>query len=197
MCMGVMNMIIENDYPKIKKKLSKFLLFRKIILIIFAIVFCVSLIVNLICGGRLWFLYVLFGELIFYFAFLNKPLIDNILIKRASILLGITIAYLYTIDRINNTHWSYIVIDILAFSLLLFQLFLFFTNYEYHKNKIIIMLFTSFFSCIFCIMAIIRIVPLNWAVIVTGSVGLFNLLILFTIFFKTTIVEIKKYFNII
>ena len=189
-------MIIENDYPKIKKKVSKYLLIRNIILIIFLLAFIVSLVVNLITGGRLWFIYVLFGELIFYFAFLNKPLIDNALIKRLSILMVIIIAYLYTIDKINNTDWSIIVIDILAFCLLLLQLFFFFTDYEYHKNKIIIILFTSLFSCIFCLLSILKIIPINWAVIVTGSIGLLGLIILFTFYYKTTILEIKKYFNL-
>ena len=95
-------MIIENNYPKIKKKVSKFLLIRNIILIIFLIVFITSVIVNITTGGKLWFLYVLFAELILYFAFLNKPLIDNALIKRISILMGIIMAYLYVIDKIND-----------------------------------------------------------------------------------------------
>ena len=56
--MGVMNMIIENDYPKIKKKVSKFLLIRNIILITFLIAFIVSLIVNLTTGGTLWFIFI-------------------------------------------------------------------------------------------------------------------------------------------
>ena len=189
-------MIIENDYPKILKKVNKFLLVRKIILIIFAISFIVSLTVNLSVGGNLWFIYVLFGELILYFAFLNKPLIDNAFMKRISLLLGIIIAYLYVIDKINNTDWSYIVIDILAFSLLLIQLFFFFTNYEYHKNKIIVMLYTSIVSCIFCLLAIIKVLPINWAVIVTGSIGLLTLIILFTFYFKTTLLELRKYFNL-
>lgn len=195
--MGVKYMIIENDYPKIKKKVNKFLLIRNIILIIFVIGFITSLIVNLSTGGKLWSMYVLFAELIIYYAFLNKPLIDNALIKRVSILIGVIIAYLYTIDKINNSDWSYIVIDILAFSLLLIQLFFFFINYEYHKNKVIIILFTSVFSCVFCLLAILKVIPINWAVIVTGSIGLLNLIVLFTFYLKTTILEIKKYFNIL
>lgn len=190
-------MIIENDYPKIKNKVNKFLLIRNIILITFAIGFIVSLIVNLSTGGKLWSIYVLFAEILFYFAFLNKPLIDNALIKRVSILIGIVIAYLYTIDKINNTDWSYIVIDILAFSLLLIQLFFFWINYEYHKNKVIVILLTSVFSCLFCLLAIVKVIPINWAVIVTGSIGLLNLIVLFTFYLKTTILEIKKYFNIL
>ena len=189
-------MIIENNYPKIKKKVSKFLLIRNIILIIFLIVFITSVIVNITTGGKLWFLYVLFAELILYFAFLNKPLIDNALIKRISILMGIIMAYLYVIDKINNTDWSIIVIDILAFSLLLIQLFFFFINYEYHKNKVIIILFTSIFSCIFCLLAICHVIQINWAVIVVGSTGLFSLIILFTFYFKTTLLELRKYFNL-
>ncbi len=195
--MGVKCMIIENDYPKIKNKVNKFLLIRNIILITFAIGFIVSLIVNLSIGGKLWSIYVLFAEILFYFAFLNKPLIDNALIKRVSILIGIVIAYLYTIDKINNTDWSYIVIDILAFSLLLIQLFFFWINYEYHKNKVIVILLTSVFSCLFCLLAILKVIPINWAVIVTGSIGLLNLIVLFTFYLKTTILEIKKYFNIL
>ena len=189
-------MIIENDYPKIHKKVNKYLLIRNIILIVFIVSFITALTVNLIVGGKLWSLYVLFGELIFYYAFLDKPLIDNQLLRRLSILLGIVIAYLYTIDKINNTEWSYIVINILAFCLLLLQLVFFFTNYSYHKNKIIIIFFTSLASCIFCLLAIVSVIPINWAVIVTGSIGLFNLIFLFTIYYKVTVLEIKKYFNI-
>ena len=154
-------MKVKNDYPKIKKKLNSFLLIRRIVLIVFLIGFIVSLIINISVGGRPWSIYVLFAELIIYFAFLNKPLIDNAIIRRVSLLAGIIIAYLYVIDKINNTDWSYIVIDILAFSLLIVQLILFFINYEYHKNKIIVMLFTSFASCIFCLLAITGVIYIN------------------------------------
>lgn len=194
--MGARNMKIKNDYPKIKKRLNSFLLARKIILIVFTVAFIASLIVNLSTGGKMWSLYVLFAELIIYFAFLNRPLIDNEIVKRISLLAGIIIAYLYTIDKINNTDWSSIVIDILAFSLLVVQLVFFFINYEYHKNKIIVMLFTSSASCIFCLLAIVGVIHINWAIITTGAIGLLNLIVLFTFYFKTTILEIKKYFNI-
>ncbi len=189
-------MIVKNDYPEIKKKVSKFLLIRKITMIVFLIAFLTCMIINLSVGGRLWFIYVLFGELIFYFAFLNKPLIDNVLIKRISILLLIIIGYLYAIDKVNDTSWSYIVINILCFSLLILQIIFFFANYEYYKNKIILMFFTSVFSCLFCLLAIIRIIPINWAIIVTGSIGLANLIVLLTFYYKVTISELKKYFNL-
>ncbi len=189
-------MKIENDYPKIEKKINNFFKIRKIFIILFIISFIITFIINLLTGGKLWSMYVLFGEIIFYYALLNKPHIDNKLIKKISFLLFIIGCYLYVIDKINNTSWSYIVINILSFSLLIIQLFLFFIDYEYHKNKVIIVLFTSIFSCFFCLFAILNIISINWAVIVTGSIGLFNLILLFTFYFKTTILEIKKYFSL-
>ena len=189
-------MKIENDYPYVYKRVSRFLIIRKIILGIFAIGLITCFIVNLSVGGKWWFLYVLGGEIIFYYAFLNKPLIDNVLIKRISIIVAVSMAYLAVIDKINTTDWSYFVIDIIAFSLLILQLIFFFINYEHHKNKVILMLFTSLISIIICLLAIVKVLPINWAIITVGSIGLLNILILSTFYFKTTLLEIRKYFNL-
>lgn len=189
-------MNMENDYPKIQKRVNKFLLIRRILVVIFIISFLVSLIINLSVGGKLWCMYVFFGELLLYFAFLSKPLIDNVLVKRISILLLIIIVYLYTIDKINDTNWSIIVIDILCFSLLILQLVFFFLDYTYYKNKIIIMFLTSVFSCVFCLLGILKLISINWALIVTGGIGLLNLLVLLTFYFKYTVLELKKYFSL-
>ena len=75
-------MKVEINYPKLKKEVNKFLIFRKIMLIIFLISIITCTIINLSLGGKKWMLYVLGGEIIFYFAILNKPLIDNTLIKK-------------------------------------------------------------------------------------------------------------------
>ena len=189
-------MNIENDYPIIKKKINRFIMIRKIILIIYAIALLTTLIVNLTVGGRLWFIYVLGGEIISYYAFLSNPLIDNGLIKRLSILLICIIIYLYLIDLVNTTNWSYIVINIISFSLIILQLIFFFTNYNYHKNKIILMFFTDLCSITLFILSLCHILPINWAVIVMGLLGLLSLLILFSFYFKTTILELKKYLSL-
>lgn len=189
-------MNLENDYPKIEKKLNRFLLIRKIMLIIFFLAGLTCMIVNLSMGGYKWFFYVIFGEIILYFAFLSKPLIDNILIKRLSILFLFIILYLYVINRLNSTNWSSLVNNILGFSLLIMQLLFFFIDYHKHKNKIVLMIITSIVSCIFCLLAILKVISINWAVITTGSIGLFTLLLLFTFYFKTTVRELHKYFSI-
>ena len=71
-------MKVEINYPKLKKEVNKFLIFRKIMLIIFRISIITCTIINLSLGGKKWMLYVLGGEIIFYFAILNKPLIGAV-----------------------------------------------------------------------------------------------------------------------
>ena len=83
--MEVKIMKIENDYPLLKRKLNKFLLIRKIIILLFLISTITVVIVNLLVGGKLWMLYVIGGEVIFYFAFLNYPLKEFITICKSKI----------------------------------------------------------------------------------------------------------------
>lgn len=189
-------MITNNNYPKIKKKLNKFLLIRRIILIVFLISIITCTIVNLAVGGKLWMLDVIGGEIIFYFAFLNQPLVDNTFIKRFTVVILIVCAYLYLIDKIDHTNWSYFVITIIGFAILIVQITLFFSAYKNSRKKFIPMFWTSIGSLILCILALVRVIKLNWPIIVIGSLALFILLSLFSFFHKTIISELKKYFNV-
>jgi len=188
-------MKIENDYPKIKRKINKLLLIRKIVLLIFLISIITVVIVNLATGGKLWMLYVIGAEIIFYFAFLNYPLIDNTLVKRITVVLFLICAYLYLIDFINNTKWSYFVISILAFSIILIQLLIFFLSF-YQKKKLIPIFITTIGSTIYFILSIFKVVEINWPIIVLGILSLTTLLMLFIFYYKTVIIELKKYFNL-
>ena len=73
--MEVINMKIENDYPLVYKKINRFLFIRKVTLIIFLLGLITCFIVNICVGGKLWFLYVLGGEIIFYYAFFYRCII--------------------------------------------------------------------------------------------------------------------------
>lgn len=189
-------MEIKNNYPKITKKVSKFLLFRKYTLLAFFISIIVLVIVNLSVGGKLWMLYVIGGEIILYFTFLNKPLIDNTFVKRFTVVVFIICAYLYLIDLIEKTNWSYFVITIIGFGILLIQAGLFFSAYRYQRKKFIPMFWTSIGAVIFCILAILKVLELKWPVIVSGSLGLTLIIIMFTIFRKTIVSGLKRYFNV-
>ena len=189
-------MKIENDYPKIKKSVNKFLIFRKVILIIFLISIVSSTIINLSIGGKMWMLYVIGGEIIFYFAFLNKPLIDNTLVKRITIIVLIACAYLYLINIIEDEHWSYFVINIICFSLIIIQLILLLIERKLQNGKFIPIFVCSICSVIFCLLAVTKVVKINWPIIVLGSLGLFVLLILFIFYRKPIINELKRYYSI-
>lgn len=188
-------MKIENDYPKIKKQVNKFLIFRRICLLVFVASIVVCGIVNLAVGGKVWMLYVLGAEIIFYFAFLNKPLIDNTFVKRLTYLVFIICAYLYLINIIEDEHWSYFVINIISFSLIIIQLLMFFLEFKLQKKKFMPLFLTSIGSVIFCILSITKVVKINWAIIVLGSLGLLVLLILFIFYRKTIVQDLKRYYS--
>ncbi len=189
-------MKIENDYPTIKAKINKFLLARKIILFIFLISIITVVIVNLAVGGKLWMLYVIGGEVIFYFAFLNQPLIDSSLVKRVTVTLFLICAYLYLIDFINDTEWSYFVIGILAFSIILIQLLILFLGINYQKKKLIPLFMTAIISTIYFVLSLFDIVKINWPIYVLGGVSLAALLILFVFYYKSVKIELEKYFSL-
>ena len=182
-------MTIKNNYPKIKKEVNKFLIFRRIMLIIFLISIITCTIVNLSVGGKKWMFYVIGGEIIFYFAFLNKPLIDNTLIRRITIVVMIICAYLYMIDIIEKTSFSY-------FSIIIFQLVLFLSEFKLQRKKFIPLFFTAIGAIIFCILALTKVVKLNWPIIVLGGVGLLSLIILLILYHKRVFKDLAKYFSI-
>ena len=185
-------MKVEINYPKLKKEVNKFLIFRKIMLIIFLISIITCTIINLSLGGKKWMLYVLGGEIIFYFAILNKPLIDNTLIKRITIVVMIVCAYLYMIDIIEETSFSYFVINIILFSIIIFQLIIFLSEFKLQRKKFI----PAIGAIIFCILALTKVVELNWPIIVLGGVGVLSLIILLVFYHKRVIKDLTKYFSI-
>ena len=189
-------MNIENNYPSINKKINYFLLIKKVVGIIFIISFICCLIVNLSLGGSLWCFYVLFGEVILYFIFFKRFLVDNIMIYRVCFIFLLIIIYFYYIDLINNTNWSFLVNDILIYILLLLQIISFFINYNYHKYMIVMMLFSSLCSIIIGILSILRVLPFNWAIIVSFSLAIIVLVMLFVFYHKLAILELKKYFSL-
>ena len=191
--MEVKTMKVEINYPKLKKEVNKFLIFRKIMLIIFLISIITCTIINLSLGGKKWMFYVLGGEIIFYFAILNKPLIDNTLIKRITIVVMIVCAYLYMIDIIEETSFSYFVINIILFSIIIFQLIIFLSEFKLQRKKFIPLFFTAIGAIIFCIT---KVVELNWPIIVLGGVGVLSLIILLVFYHKRVIKDLTKYFSI-
>ena len=194
--MGVMNMKIIRAYPEVTPKINKMILFRNIMIILSLVAIIVCFIVNIATGGKLWFLYVLGGIVIFYVSFLNKPLIEDTFVKRFTTIIFVFCGYLYLINYIEKTTWSYFVITIICFSVLIFQAIIFLSLYDFQKKQIIPIFWTTLTSVVLMILALFNVLTLNWPVIVLGSIAIFLLLLFFTIFRKNIIKELKKYFYI-
>lgn len=188
-------MELINNYPNINKKINKFLLVRRILLITFLVSLIVCFIVNICVGGKPWTIYVFCSEAIFYLIFLNKPLIENTFIKRFSIIILSICILLYVIDRIEKIDFSYFVITIICFSLLIVQIITLFSSYKNQKRNIMPIFYTSIGSIVIIILALIGVIKLNWPIIVLGSIGLCILLLFFTLFRNVIIYELKKQFS--
>lgn len=187
-------MKINNTYPHLKKRISKLLLTRKIILILALIAVAVCTIVNLCTGGKLWLLYVIGGFIILYMSFLRQPLIENTFMKRFTVVIFIICGYLYLIDWLEKTNWSYFVIIIISFSVLIVQLITFLSLYDLQKKQVIPIFLTCLGSLVLMFLALFGVISLNWPIIVLSSLAIFILLLFFTIFKSNIKKELKKYF---
>jgi len=189
-------MIIKHSYPNLRKEMNIFFFLKFLYSILCLISIIVCTITNIIFNEYPWVLYVIGGEIVFYYIFFRKDLIDNSNIKRViQIFIAICI-YLKIIDMINHTAWSWFVDSIILFSLLIIQLLIYLIGIKIHKRKIIPLIGLSLLSMIIGLLGVLKIIKLKWPIIVLGTLGTTIFILLFTIFNKTTVKEIKKYFNI-
>lgn len=196
MYLEVMYMKINVCYPPIKKKIREKYKIYNILCFILVLAILVCTIVNICVGGKPWVLFVIGGEINFYLIFVNKPLIDNLFIRRFTYTIFAICGYLYLIDFIEGTHWSSYVIKIICFSVLIFQATFLFAFYNKQKVQIIPIFLTTLLSVIIAILALCGLIILNWPLIVFGLIGTALLIIFFTILRKNFIKELKKYFYI-
>ena len=189
-------MIIKHSYPNLRKEMNIFFFLKFLFSILCLISIIVCTIVNIIFNEYPWVLYVIGGEIIFYYIFFRKDLIDNTIIKRIiQIVIAICI-YLKIIDLINHTTWSWFVDSIILFSLLILQLLVYIIGIKVHRRKIIPLFGLSIASIIIGLLGVFKIIRLTWPIIVLGSLGTIIFIVLITFYNKTTCTELRKYFNI-
>lgn len=188
-------MNVENNYPRINKKLNKFFLIKNIILVVFLISIISCIIVNLCVGGTGWMFYVIIGEIIFYYAFLNRPCLDKALIKRITIVVFWVSVLLFIIDLIEKSNFSYFVITIIYFSTLIIQFIFFLSAIKFQRRKVIPMLYTLIIGIVLFMLPFICNVKMVWPVIVLGSIDLVIIILLVTFFHRAIFLELKKYFS--
>ena len=135
---------------------------------------------------------------------LNKTLTQFIVCIAVLLILTTPLFYLLTkyyyaedmIDIIEETSFSYFVINIILFSIIIFQLIIFLSEFKLQRKKFIPLFFTAIGAIIFCILALTKVVELNWPIIVLGGVGVLSLIILLVFYHKRVIKDLTKYFSI-
>ena len=189
-------MIIKHSYPNIKKELNVFFFLKFLYSLVALVATVICLVVNIIVGGPPWVLFVIGGEIIFYYMFFRIDLIDNTVIKKVMKLVIAICIYLKIIDMIIDTDWSLFVDSIILFSLLIFQTGLYIIGIRIHKRKLIPLLGLAIAAIIIFLLGIFNVIELKWPIIVLGVLGITVVLFLFIFMHKTTFSEIRKYFSI-
>ena len=188
-------MIIKHSYPNLKKEVNIFFFIKFLFSILSLISIIVCTIINIIFNNHPWVLYVIGGEILVYYIFFRRDLIDNSNIKRTMQVVIAVCIYLKIIDMINDTTWSWFVDSIILFGLLVIQLLIYLIGIKIHRRKIIPLIGLSIASMIIGLLGVLKVIRLTWPIIVLGILGTIIFLVLVTFFHKTTFKEVKKYFN--
>ena len=184
-------------YPDIRKKSFTLYDARKILLwiLIAGIISCG--LVNLLVGGRPWFLYVLGAEVIFFIIFVYHPLVDHSFMQKFSLATLVICAYLLMIDYLNgNLGWSSLVVPIVCFSSLIVLGVMFFFYFQKQKQNLISVYSLMVGSMITVIMGIFGLLKINWSLIVLGSVALTLFILSIILYLKPLKRELKKKFHV-
>lgn len=189
-------MEIEITYPKIKPASFRYEWLRKIILALYAIAFVVCGTVNLCVGGLPWSLLVFGGQWLFWISVVERPLVEFTFLSKFSATLINVCIFLVLLDLIVGNGFSYSVVPIICFSLLIIQALVFFVGFKRQKGNLMPMFLMIVIGLIALTLAHIGFLQMGWSVIVLGSVSVFLLILCLSVFFKPIRREFAKKFHV-
>lgn len=184
-------------YPEYKKKVVDIVLYRRIVLYTFLIAAAVAALVNLLVGGKLWFLYVVGGELVFWFVFMSDAMVESGALRRivrATIVISL---FLLLVDYMaENAGWAVnIAIPVLCFTSALVLSILFFIQFKRGLTNILYFYVYITFGSFSILLGLFGIVKLTWPWIVLASSSLVALLLSVILYRGQIVHEFKKKFN--
>ncbi len=183
-----------DEYPIYLRKPFSFFRLKTIVLILLAAGLLVSGIVNLGMGGQPWALYVLGGELVFWFAFFDSRLIEQGVINRLLTSVTLISLYLLLIDALSGfSGWSInIAVPNIYLGAMVVSSALFLLRARQQRQNFL-SLYTSFSgSIIMLIVSLSGALEYRWPLIVLGSYS-FGVIAVTLIFFRKPFLnELKK-----
>lgn len=184
-------------YPEYKKKVVDIVLYRKIVMISFFIVACISLLINIIIGGKFWFLYVVGGELVFWFVFMSDAMVESGALRRIVRATVVISLFLFLVDYMAENHgWAVnIVIPVLCFTSAIVLSILFFIQFKRGLTNILYFYFYITLGSFSILLGLFGIVKLTWPWIVLASCSLFALILTVILYRGQIFHEFKKKFS--
>lgn len=184
-------------YPEYKRKAFDIVLMKRIILAVFLTAAFVTGLVNLLVGGKLWFLYVWGGEIVFWFVFLSDAMIESGILRKIVQTAIVVSLFLFLVDFMaDNIGWAInIVIPIVCFSGVIAASVFFFIDFKRRLTNILyfyVYIIAGLFSIILGFVGVIKI---TWPWIVLASCSLASLLLTIILYRGQIIHEFKKKFH--
>ncbi|MEG1523669.1 MAG: DUF6320 domain-containing protein [Clostridia bacterium] len=187
----------ERFYPEIIAPRFNFTVYRQCMFYFFVSGFIMSVIANLVLGGKPWCLYVLLSEYIFYTRFLTWDLVETSIIKRCFSILFPVCFLLLLIEILEpNVPWSsQMLIPFLYLIALILSSITYFSLFNYQKTNIMPLLHIVSGSMISLIIGMVFIGKLSVALISFSFFSLLFILVSIIWYRKAILAELRKKFR--
>ncbi|MGI6711040.1 MAG: DUF6320 domain-containing protein [Bacilli bacterium] len=184
-------------YPEYKRKAFDIVLMKRIILAVFVTAAFVTGLINLLVGGKFWFLYVWGGEIVFWFVFLSDAMIESGILRKIVQSAIVISLFLFLVDFISGYRgWAInIVIPIVCFSAVIIASIFFFIHFKRRLTNILYFYVYIILGLFSIILGFAGVIKITWPWIVLASCSLVSLLLTVILYRGQIIHEFKKKFH--
>lgn len=190
-------MDIKVTYPIGKRKNHFWIIFCRVITILFVVAAFVCVLINLATRVNQWSIVVVLAEYLIWASFISPSLYNLNRTSQLIKLLVWTLILLIGIEVFLYGGWALFVIPIVSFGGLLLIALLFFSDFQRQKHQSIPFLFLIIICLIFGIVGIFAsFAEVKWVYIVLASVSLALLIVCIATLKNSIILDLKKKFNI-
>lgn len=189
-------MNIEIVYPKLNAQFLSMQKFRKAAELVFVISALTCVIVNICVGGKPWSAIVIGGLWLTWAVLFARSLVDNHIVGRATKIFFFIGMYLFIVDWTVGNGWSFFVVPIVLFGLLILLSLIFFLGFAHQKRNLMPFFWLVLVSLGAMTCAILGFSEMNWPTIVLGSIAFAIFATCIIGYRKPLAFEIKKRFHI-
>ncbi|MEG1548509.1 MAG: DUF6320 domain-containing protein [Clostridia bacterium] len=189
--------ITSKLYPEITAPKFNFIVLRQCVFYLFVSAFILSMIANIILGGKPWCLYALFSEYIFYTRCMTWDLVETGIIKRAFAIVFPICSLLVLIEILEpSVPWSsQKLIPLIYFALLALASTVYFLWFNDQKTNLMPLLHSVTAAMISLLIGMIFIGKLSVELMLFSGLSIIIIIISMIWYRKTVISEIKKKFR--